>query len=179
MKKLSVLASFFAIALVMSHVSFAQSVEEKLTPPATSVCPGLPAATADQQHPSPHTVAFGYPPFPSTAEGYPAYGAPYSYPRATRRANRTARLAPPQFQPHPLQAPAHAFVSNAPVATQPVAVPADRPYPPGQPTVFYRPTPIKNFMSMITAPRPYIGFDPYAGYPPFPGYIPPQGYLPQ
>jgi hypothetical protein len=45
---------------------------------------------------------------------------------------------------------------------------------PVAPTVFYRPTPVKNFVNLMTAPRPYIGYNPYAGYPPFPGYLPPQ-----
>lgn len=191
MKKLSSLVSCFAAVLILNTVSFAQpdvnappqSVPELTVESiiADAPCPHQHAATCPCcQSTASQVLPFGCPPYPSIG-GYPAYGVPYSYPRAARRA---ARLAPPQFQPYPLPAPGS--VPAAPFAYAPHTthvpiqgtiglgdVPAVPVCPP-QPTVFYRPTPIKNFIAMLTAPRPYIGYDPYAGYPPYPGYIPPQ-----
>jgi len=198
MKKLSVFAACFAVMLFLSTVSFAQPgvILDVNSPPTVVPELTVEAIVTDAPSPIQHTAAcpcqqhttagqvlpFGYPPYP-TAGGYPAYGIPYSYPRAARRA---ARLAQPPVQPYPLPAPGS--VPAAPFAYAP-AHPIQTPLqgtigigdfppvpacPPGQPTVFYRPTPIKNFLAMLTAPRPYIGYDPYAGYPPYPGYIPPQ-----
>ena len=149
MKKLLILVSCFAVILVLSNVSFAQEDAAVGTATAGSHAPDCPQAS----------LPFGYPPYP-TVSGNPAYGIPYSYPRAPRRLG--SRLTPPAIQPHQLPA----FPTAQPEA------PGVAPH--GQPTVFYRPTPIRNFMTLISAPRPYIGYDPYAGYPPYPGYIPPQ-----
>ena len=177
MKKLFVLASCLVVVLILSKVSVAQ--EDSATEAATVV-----SHTPD----CPQTLPFGYPPYPSVG-AYPAYGVPYSYPRAARRPG--GRFAPPaQFQPYPLPTPGAVQPAFPPVAN-PVpptfrnrvlpprqgilgAAPSAAPQPsqPGQPNVFYRPTPIKNFMTMVTAPRPYVGYDPYAGLPPAPAFEP-------
>ena len=158
MKKLAVSVSCLAVILILSKVSFAQSSEIHVhadAPVVLSVDDIVGTArTPVHAHAAQHAVPFGYPPYP-TVGGNPAYGVPYSYPRSQRRLG--ARLNPPAMQPYPLP--------HAPGALDTV---------PAQPTVFYRPTPIRNFMTMLTAPRPYIGYDPYVGYPPYPGYIPPQ-----
>jgi len=185
MKKLFVLVSCLAVVLILSKMSFAQSNED--APGHASSHLSVEAVVAGAE--APQVLPFGYPPYP-TVGGYPAYGIPYSYPRGLRtpRAPRrlAARLTP---QPYPLPTP-----SAVPGAVSPFAPPMTAPpmvrgqvpplqetlgvVPPApsseQPTVFYRPTPIRNFMTLMAAPRPYIGYDPYAGYPPFPGYIPPQ-----
>ena len=181
MKKLLILTS--CVILITSNVSFAQDDTTGKATTAEPVgiashVPGCPQAT----------LPFGYPPYPTTVGGYPAFGAPYSYPRAPRRLG--SRLAPPtQYQPYPLPEPGSVPGAVAPVAG-PIpptfrnkllpqrqgtfgAVPPPMPglEPSEPPTVVYRPTPIKNFMTLMSAPRPYIGYDPYAGAPPF---VPPQ-----
>ena len=182
MKRLFVPVSCFAVVLILSKISFAQPQGDALVddPPKLSV----ESITADPLGPvASQVLPFGYPPYP-TVGGYPAYGIPYSYPRAPRRF--AARLMGPPPQPHPLPVPGAVPGPPVPPTFPPTimgevpplqetlgAIPAVPP-PPGQPTVFYRPTPFRNFMTLLTAPRPYIGYDPYAGYPPFPGYIPPQ-----
>ena len=194
MKKLFVLVSCFAVPLILSNVSFAQS-EDAPAPEETQlsvenivgeVQPGG-ATVWRQLHPVPQALPFGYPPYP-TVDGYPAFGVPYSYPRAPRRF--AARFAPPQFQPQPLPVPGAVpgaveppvppivappmVMGQVPVRHGVLGITQPVPVAPGPPTVVYRPTPIKNFVTLMTAPRPYIGYDPYAGYPPFPGYIPPK-----
>ena len=195
MKKLFVLISCFAVVLVMSKTSFAQ---ESVAPLPNVSELSLEDIIGEARTPMvPQAVPFGSPPYPMV-DGYPAYGIPYSYPRGAMRAARQAqrprrfagRLAPPPYQPYALPAPGILpGMVPPPVAPPPVvapgvfgeipcqetlgAVPAV-PAPLGPPNVYYRPTPIKNFMTLMTAPRPYIGYDPYAGYPPFPGYVPPQ-----
>ena len=198
MKKVFVLVSCFAVVLIVSNMSFAQS-EDAPVPlePQLSVENIIGEVQPDgvtvwrHLHPAPavpQVLPFGYPPYP-TVDGHPAYGIPYSYPRAPRRLG--ARLTPPPFQPHPLPVP-----GAVPGAAQPPVFPMMAPpmvmgqvpvqqgvlgmagsapvVPQGPPTVVYRPTPIKNFVTLMTAPRPYIGYDPYAGYPLFPGYVPQQ-----
>ena len=174
MKKLLVLASCVAVILIFSNVSFAEE-----TAPAEA------AAVAAHAPDCPQTLPFGYPPYPSVG-GYPAYGVPYSYPRAPRRPG--GRFAPPaQYQPYPLPAPGAVQPAFPPVANPIPPTFRNRALPPrqgvigavppaagqpGQPNVFYRPTPIKNFMTMVSAPRPYIGYDPYAGLPLAPAFEP-------
>jgi len=188
MRKVFVFVSCVTVVLILSKVSFAESAETPSAEPSqlsveSIVAEVQPGGATIWRPAAPHALPFGYPPYPSI-DGHPAYGVPYSYPRAPRRLG--SRLAPPvPYQPHPLPA-LGAAPGVSPPPTQPMVrgqapmrqgvlgvAPASG-VPMGQPTVVYRPTPIKNFMTLITAPRPYIGFDPYAGYPPFPGYIPPQ-----
>jgi hypothetical protein len=154
MKKVLFLISCFAVVFVLSNVSFAQPASPQLTVAGIVADGGaVPAA------PAPQMVPFGYPPYATAANGYPAYGVPYSYPRGFRR---QSRLSPPPVQPYPLPAPG----LPVPLVGQPGGT---------QPQVYHRPTPIKNFITLLASPRPYIGYDPYAGgYPPFPGYQPPQ-----
>lgn len=152
MKKMFILVSCLVVILVMSKVSFAQPEEVPVDEPsslsvATIVAEVQPDGVTVWRQVAPYPMPFGYAPYPISAEGYPAYGIPYSYPRTPRRL--AARLTPPLFQPHPLVAP-----SPVPVG------------PPPQPTVVYRPAPFKNFMALMMAPRPYIGYDPYVAYPP-------------
>ena len=202
MKKLFVIASrftvCFAVVLVLSKVSFAQSEEavgRAHTQPQLSVENIVADAGIETEAPAvPHALPFGYPPYPMTPSGHPTYGVPYSYPQApqTARPQRRifARFAPPQaVQPHPLPAPGAVPGAVTP-PTPPMAAPpltigqvpqqqgtvavGQTNAVPGQSTVVYRPTPIKNFRALMFSPRPYIGYDPYAGYPPFPGYQPPQ-----
>jgi hypothetical protein len=172
MKKLSIFVSCFAAVLILSKVSFAQSDEVADPAPLSTE-----SIIAEPTPAVPQTLPFGYPPYP-TVGGYPAYGIPYSYPRAPRRLG--ARFSPPPYRSHPLPAP-----GVQPMVAPPMTMGQVPPLqgtigtlPPsasqGSPTVFYRPTPVRNFMMLMTAPRPYIGYDPYAGYPPFPGYVPPQ-----
>ena len=168
MKKIFVLVSCVAVILILSKVSFSQSdgVPVQADASALSIEDIVGTAHTPRNAPvAPQVLPFGYPPYP-TVDGNPAYGVPFSYPRTPRRfgGGLRARLAPPAIQPHPLP-PVPAMMHEGPGAV---------PMMPEQPTVFYRPTPVKNFMMMISAPRPYIGYDPYAGYPPFPGYVPPQ-----
>jgi hypothetical protein len=192
MKKLFVLVSFFAVVLILSKVSFAQPVDPQL------IGEGSPAAA--------QVLPFGYPPHP-TDGAYPAYGVPYSYPRGIRRSGRlTPPSMQPHPLPAPgVAAPAPPappklfngrFIQNAQfnrqVFTPPMTMgqipqlqetlgvipPAPATLPEGA-TVFHRPTPVRNFITLISAPRPYIGYDPNAGYPPFPGYQPPKPLLPQ
>lgn len=184
MKKFFVLISCFAAMLMFSKVSFAQSADEPQ--PELSI-EALAADASNSLPTTPQVLPFGYPPIPSVGE-YPAYGVPYSFPRAARQ-RRAARISPPQYQPYPLPAPgavpAAPFVHAPQMVAPPMAMGQVPPLqetlgavpgpvcPPVPPTVFYRPTPIRNFITMLSAPRPYIGYDPYVGYPPFPGYIPP------
>lgn len=183
MKKLLILVSCFAVILILSKVSFAQEdAVGEATTKVTTHAPDCPQAA----------LPFGYPPYP-TVGGNPAFGAPYSYPRAPRRTG--PRLAPPnpaQYQPYPLPAPGAVPGAAAPVAGPVPPTFRNRLFPPRQgtlgvvpppapvaelpapPDVFYRPTPIKNFMTMMSAPRPYIGYNPYAGYPPAPPFVPTQ-----
>lgn len=173
MKKLLLFTMCVAVIFVMSKVSFAQD-------DATSQAAEPVGVASSASSSSPTILPFGYPPYP-TVGNYPAYGAPYSYPRAPRRLG--SRLAPPtQFQPYPLPAPGAVPGDAAPVAG-PVpptfrnrllpprqgvlgAIPATVAESPETPVVVYRPTPVKNFMTLMSAPRPYIGYDPYAGQPP-------------
>lgn len=161
MKKMLVLVSCFAVVLILSKASFAQPEDTPASEePQLSVKiiteESAPENVGAGQAAAPQVLPFGYPPYPMAVDGSPAYGIPYSYPRTPRRLG--SRFAPPPSQPHPLP-PVPGVVPAAPVA---------------QPTVVYRPTPIRNFFTLMTAPRPYLGYDPYAGYPPFPGYLPPQ-----
>jgi len=185
MKKFLILTPCLVVILTTSGVSFAQ---DDATGKATTAgpvgiashVPGCPQAT----------LPFGYPPYPTVGD-YPAFGAPYSYPRTSRRLS--GRLAPPtQFQPYPLPAPGSVPGAVAPVpgpipptfrnkllpqrqGTLGAAVPPMPGLEPLEPpTVVYRPTPIKNFMTLMSAPRPYIGYDPYAGAPPAPPFVPAQ-----
>jgi hypothetical protein len=180
MKKLFILVSCFAMVLILSKVSFAQPDED--APGYAQSQLSVEKIVAEADAPTAHQVLpFGYPPYP-TVDGYPAYGIPYSYPRAQRRLG--SRLGSPRsFKPYALPAPGAVLASPAaPTAVPPMVMGQVPPMQetlgavptPGQPTVFYRPTPIKNFMTLMASPRPYIGYDPYAGYPPFPGYAPPQ-----
>jgi hypothetical protein len=165
MKKLLVLVSCFVVLVVLSKVSFAQS-DESAAPTPTPL--SVEAIVADAPAP-PQVLPFGYPPYP-TVGGHPAYGIPYSYPRTQQR-RFLSRLAPPPYQPCPLPAPGS---MPGPQLQETLGAIPPAQAEPQKPTVYYRPTPVKNFMALITAPRPYIGYNPYAGYPPFPGYIPPQ-----
>jgi len=185
MKKLLILVSCLAVILVVSKVCFAQEVAVEPLPELQ-----LPELVVeDIADPGvPYALPFGYPPYPSVG-AYPAYGVPYSYPRTAPR-RPGARFAPPQqYQPYPLPTPGAVQGAVPPVANPVPPMYRGRTLPPvqgtlgvappdagqpGQPTVFYRPTPVRNFMTLMSAPRPYIGYNPYAGYPPFPGYIPPQ-----
>ena len=199
MKKLFVLVSCLTIVLFLSNKSFAQSEES----PAPDVLPAAETESAlmlvgnivsEDLIPAAKPLPFGYPPYPTTAEGYPAFGAPYSFPRVQRRlgSGLAGRFAPTQrYQPYPLPTPGAVpgpFVMPVPpMSVSPPLVSGEVPAkgiltvktapidpPPGQATIVYRPTPIKNFMTLMAAPRPYIGYNPYVGYPPFPGYIPPK-----
>ena len=200
MKKLFVLVSCFVVVFVLSKIGFAQEAATPVPVPDLS----LEEIIGEAHTPvAPYALPFGTPPYLSV-DGYPAYGIPYSYPRGAARAARIAqrprrligRFVPPPYQPYPLPAPGAVPGMLPPPVYAPGAVPPPAmvqptflgqvpcqgmlgpvpavPAPPSEPPVFYRPTPIKNFMTLITAPRPYIGYDPYVGYPPFPGYIPPQ-----
>lgn len=190
MKKLFVLVSCFAVTLVLSKVNFAQTHEvpahlqtEISSPAELSVDDIVGEARSVAV---PQMLPFGVPPYPAVG-GYPAYGVPYSYKRAMRPRRLAGRFAPPPHVPYPLPAPGAVPGAMPPPAALPpimgpvppcqemlATVPPFPPAPEGPPAVFYRPTPVKNFMTLISAPRPYIGYDPYVGYPPFPGYIPPQ-----
>ena len=150
----------------MSKVSFAEPEESPAADPAQlSVERIVGEVQPDgstvwrQLHLAPptHALPFGVMPYPTDIAGHPAYGAPYSYPRTPRRLG--GRLSPPPFQPQPL--PAIGAVMPAPAC-------------PPQPVVVYRPTPVKNFVSLLTAPRPYVAYDPYAVYPAHPLYVPVQ-----
>lgn len=176
MKKVLVLVSCVAVLLILSKVSFAESEEVSVEPEALPAQKELSELSAEgiigevqsdgitvwrQLHPvpPPHALTFGVMPYPTTATGQPAYGIPYSYPSQPREPRRLGRrLAPPPFQPHPLPG---IGVALPPPSSQP-------------PTVVYRPTPIKNFATLIMAPRPYVAYDPYAVYPTHPLYVPVQ-----
>jgi len=195
MKKVFVLVSCVAVVLILSNVSFAQSEEAPVPDPSQLsvqqiIAESQPDGAVIWRPAAPQALPFGYPPYPMV-DGYPAYGIPYSYPRAPRRLGSRfgSRFAPPPFQPHQLPVPG-AVPGAVPLHVPPMvappmtlgqvpqlqetlgAVPAVSSQQ--QPTVYYRPTPVKNFMTLMMSPRPYIGYDPYAGYPPYPGYIPPQ-----
>ena len=222
-----IFALCFALILVLNKVSIAESNDPPGRAHAPAQVPAEPVGidvyapvqatvSAVPAHASmppyahvpaaPHSpvpaqaLPFGYPPYPTTVEGLPPYGYPYSFPRVQRapRSERPqrpffARFAPPPAQPYPLPQPG---TMPAPVPPPPPAPPlgsapplamgmvppqqgmiaAVPPAPalPGPPVVVHRPTPFKNFRTLMFAPRPYIGYDPYAGYPPYPGYVPPQ-----
>ena len=196
MKKVFVLVSCFAVVFILSTVSFAQSEEAEAPAPEESqlsvedIVGEAHSQDARVWLPAYYQVLpFGYPPYPSSVSGHPAYGIPYSYPKAPRRLGN--RFAPPSYQPHPLPVPgvvAGALPPPAPPMVAPPMVMGQMPQhqgtlavqapayatPQGQPMVVYRPTPVKNFVTLMSSPRPYIGYNPYAGYPPYPGYIPPQ-----
>ena len=185
MKKVFVLVSCVVVVIVLSKMSFAQAADDAPGHAQSQLSvEKVVAETAPSQ-----ALPFGYPPYP-TVGGYPAYGVPYSYPREARspRAPRrlAARLTP---QPYPLPIPGAAPGAATPFVPPMVTPPMTRGQVPSQqevlgtippapsmeqPTVFHRPTPVRNFMTLMASPRPYIGYDPYAGYPPFPGYAPPQ-----
>ena len=186
MKKLLILASCFAVIFMMSKVNFAQEDATNQAAAAEPVgiashVPSCPQAT----------LPFGYPPYPTVGQ-YPAFGVPYSYPRAPRRP-AGGRFAPPpaqQYQPYPLPTPGAVPGAVAPVAGPIPPTFRNRLLPPrqgtlgvfqppeaevaGAPAVVYRPTPVKNFMTLMSAPRPYIGYDPYAGRQPAPAFVPSQ-----
>ena len=198
MKKVFILVSCGAVVLMMSKFSFAEPelapvVDEPSPLSVSSIIGEIQAdgTTVWRQvtpQDAPQALPFGYPPYPTTVEGYPAYGIPYSYPRAPRRlANLGSRFAPPPMQPYllpePGSVPGAAPLHVPPMVSPPFArgqrqalqgtlgavqaIPAGMPM---QPTVVYRPTPIRNFMALMSAPRPYIGYDPYAGLYTDPGY---------
>lgn len=171
MKKLLVFTSCVAVVFLLSKVSFAQEAVET----ETQVLTVETVVAEPEVPPQAQALPFGYPPYP-TVGGNPAYGVPYSYPRQPRRFG--ARLAPrAQYKPYPLPAPGAVPGAFPPVANPAppmyrgeipplqgtLGVPAAAPGTPAAPTVFHRPTPIKNFMSLLTAPRPYIGYNPYGG----------------
>jgi len=184
MKKLLILTSCFAVIFMMSKVSFAQ---EDATNPAAAP---EPVGIASHVPSCPQaTLPFGYPPYPTVGQ-HPAFGIPYSYPRAPRRPTG-GRFAPPtaqQYQPYPLPPPGAVPGAVAPVAG-PIpptfrnrllpprqgtfgAVPPPVADIPGPPAVVHRPTPVRNFMTLMSAPRPYIGYDPYAGPSLAPAFVP-------
>ena len=192
MKKVFVLVLCLAVVLILNKVSVAQEDEDASVPEQPQflsvekiVGEVQPDGATIWRPASPQALPFGYLPYP-TVDGLPAYGVPYSYPRAPRRFGN--RFAPPPPQPHPLPTP-----GAVPGATQPQAPPMVAPplvmgqmpqrqgvlglgqpaQQPGQPVVVQRPTPFRNFLTLMSAPRPYIGYDPYAGYPdPSAGYLP-------
>ena len=181
MKKLFVIIALFTVALILSKASFTQVEEASIEADTSTVhVHAEPVhvhveATVDEpigvarSLPVPQVLPFGYPPYPAVG-GYPAFGAPYSYPRGIRR---TGRFAQPAMPSYPVQAQP-LFLKRVPPLQETLATTPPVETPQGEPTIFYRPTPIRNFFTLIASPRPYIGYDPYAGYPPFPGYIPPQ-----
>jgi len=192
MKKLFVLVSCLAVVLILSKMSFAQSTDDAPGQAQSHLSVEKIVAEAVP----PQALPFGYPPYP-TVGGYPAYGIPYSYPQTPPQGLRSpraprrlaARLMPQPSQPYPLPMPGALPGAPAPFVP-PVVVPpmtmgqvpsqqevlGPIPVAPSveQPVIFHRPTPVRNFFTLMAAPRPYIGYDPYAGYPPFPGYAPPQ-----
>ncbi|MCL2709556.1 MAG: hypothetical protein FWE95_01645 [Planctomycetaceae bacterium] len=192
MKKVFILVPCVAVVLMMSKVSFAEPEPAPVVdePSLLSVANLIGEIQEDgttvwrqaSSQDAPQALPFGYPAYPTTAEGYPAYGIPYSYPQVPRRlANLGSRFAPPPIQPYALPEPG-AVPGAAPLHVPPMVSPpfargqrqalqgvlgAAQPAVVGvpmQPTVVYRPTPFRNFMALISAPRPYIGYDPYA-YP--------------
>ncbi|MDR3182649.1 MAG: hypothetical protein LBT89_06975 [Planctomycetaceae bacterium] len=78
------------------------------------------------------------------------------------RAVSVGNVPAPYAAPQPQYAHGNpAYPSQAPYAAPQQQYPYGNPAYPGQATVIYRPTPIKNFLSLLHAPRPYIGYDPY------------------
>ncbi|MCL2004852.1 MAG: hypothetical protein FWG73_01695 [Planctomycetaceae bacterium] len=171
MKQSFILVPCIAAMLVFSHTANVQAED------ASSV---LSVANIIAEPESQYALPFGCPPYPSV-DGMPAYGVPYSYARVRQPRRLGSRLAPPAHHAYPLPAPGVTpgyttqFVAppmvappmtkgRIPARQEMLAVPAI-PGQPEQPTVFYRPTPVRNFMSLIVAPRPYVGYDPYAVYP--------------
>ena len=194
MKKLFVLVSCVAVMFILGKVSFAQSAVQTTEVPAhlqtessvveLSVDDIVGEARSSDVAIQP--LPFGVPPYP-TVGGYPAYGVPYSFKQRGMRPRRLAgRFAPPPHMPYPLPMPGAApgmvpppmplpaVTGHVPPCQEMLGPVPVCPAPVGPPTVYYRPTPVKNFMTLLSAPRPYIGYDPYVCYPPFPGYIPPQ-----
>ncbi|GHT10803.1 hypothetical protein FACS1894170_03550 [Planctomycetales bacterium] len=199
MKKYLFLACGLAAAFVLSNACIADVADDSVSaviavdetvveePAAFPAYPPYPYA-----YQAPCGFApFGYPPY----QGYQP--APFGcrlkqrhferyYAPAFRPGYYPANLPPydlsglqvPQ-QPAPKAEPAVANVAPvnlAPVHSvpSPYAVPVSVPYNGypygGQPQVFYRPTPVKNFFALLRAPRPYIGYDPYAPAPYVPQY---------
>jgi hypothetical protein len=149
MKKLLVTVSCFAAVLVLSKVSFAQMAGQPHTElNFASIIASAPPA---------------FSPYHPSAGAYPAHGIHNSSPRAARRASRLN--PPPTAMGHMAmgQVPPGMFGTMPPVAVG----------EPAPPVVVYRPTPIRNFFTLMSGPRPYAGYDPYVGYPPYPGYQPP------
>ena len=190
MKKLFVVVSCLAIALVLNKESVAQSNDapgHARTQSSLSVADIVARSNAPAE-----AMPFGFPPYPMV-DGMPAFGIPYSYPRGLRaqrerRASRQlfSRFAPPPHQTVELPTPGFAPGPRMPQAQQIVSPPMTMgqipqmqgvitavPAPAGAEVVVQRPTPLRNFKTLMFAPRPYLGFDPYAGFPPFPGYLPP------
>ena len=140
---------------------------------------GIVADSANAESEGPQYVPFGYVPYPAV-NNMPAYGIPYSFPRQ-RQLRRLGRLTPPPPQAYPLPQPGVLPGYAGPVAAPPMVAPpfsmGQMPVmqetlnvpaaaqAPAEPTVFFRPTPIRNFISLLVAPRPYVGYDPYAVYP--------------
>jgi hypothetical protein len=209
MKKLFVPVSCFAVVLILGKVGFAQSDDAPGHAHSLSVAnivaqahaPVMPPAHA-HAHAAPQALPFGFAPYPMVG-GHPAFGIPYSFPRAGLRDQRFeqraelraqrfqrplfSRLAPPPPQPFPLPPPGSApGPSMMPEQPPRVAPPLTfgqvpqmqgmvvaAPAPPGPPVVVHRPTPLRNLRTLLFAPRPYLGYDPFSGFPPFPGYLPP------
>ena len=192
MKKIIFCTACIAFVFVLSQTPFVQG-EESPGQANTQSLLSVESIVAESETPA---LPFGYAPYPTTADGLPAYGIPYSFLRERRAARSElrgerrlfSRFAPPPHQPYILPAPGSApGPAERPEAPPMVAPPMTlgqvpqqdgmisvTPAPAGQPVVLHRPTPFKNFKTLMFAPRPYIGYDPYAGYPPFPGYQPPQ-----
>jgi len=199
MKKLLLLASCFAVTLILSQVSFSQEALSPLPPPTEATDEFATPCPCAQCTGNPSMVPFGYPPYPapkvfgsrlaafgerramrSMPLAAPALAAdpvalPYPFsvsdlkPRAIRRA---ARLAPqPQPYPVPVAAPIPHPVPHA-------VVPAGMPvYPQGPAAQVGQ----KNTLLQRTGTSgPVINFlsivraprDPYAGYYPYP-MVPP------
>jgi len=208
MKKAFVLVSCFAVVLILNKVSFAQPAGAPASPQVQLsveriVAEPQPDGTTIWRPAAPHALPFGYLPYP-TVDGRPAFGIPYSYQRVAsnqraprRLGNRLAAPPPVPFQPHPLPAPG-AVPGAVPLTAPPMVAPpmtmgqmpqrqgvlgvaSARPAGQQRATVVQRPTPVRNFLSLMTAPRPYIGYDPFAGSPPLgQGHSePPAHLLPQ
>jgi len=196
MKKVFVLVSCFAVVLILSKMSFAQPAGAPAPPQVQLsveriVAEPQPDGTTIWRPAAPQALPFGYLPYP-TVDGRPAFGIPYSFSRTPAPPRRFGnRLAPPPvpFQPHPLPVPG-AAPGVVPPPVPPIVAPPmtmgqvpqrqgvlgvarSAPAVQQQPTVVHRPTPVRNFLSLMTAPRPYIGYDPFAGHP-SPGHIPQQ-----
>ncbi|MDR3232676.1 MAG: hypothetical protein LBT46_03245 [Planctomycetaceae bacterium] len=128
---------------------------------------------------------FGYPPYAAYGQNPSSFRDRIKQRRSERYFERALRPAfyPADLPPYdasglaiPAQIPAEAAAAvPAEAATPavaavrhipaPYAVPQPAPYGypgGGQPVTVYRPSPARNFLSLLHAPRPYIGYDPYA-----------------